>query len=183
MAAVLAIAIPANSQDSSDYYTKYGFSLPLLKQGEYAISGNADYNKYTNYNNMTDTIPSWVETHSKSVDFNIGATLAITDQVVFRTELSYAPRLRSYDNMALRYDYFDRSPVYTSQIEKQTSYIQPLLTLAYHPFTNMEISVYASFWTAKGNYENTPPDSPYSSRDFKRTYNNFQFRFVYLGQL
>ncbi|UCC45397.1 MAG: hypothetical protein JSU65_05625 [Candidatus Zixiibacteriota bacterium] len=182
LTSVILTVSAAATGELSDYYTPYGFRLPLLQQGQYVISGTMSYYKSESEVIRADPLPRGSEGIQRKYLTGLSATYAISDDLLFQSRLYYVPKQHSVDWRSWRWDTAGDSLINSTEDRRDRAYFYPSFTLVYRLAPNFELYGDARFESYKSDYESNP-ETISSYKRSKYSYSGFVVGFTYLGKL
>ncbi len=159
------------SQDVSNFYTPYGFRLPNLNQGEYILSGWGNYysSEYSlNYNSPHE----FYNSDYSNFNLNLRSVYALTNQILFRLNLSYYPEQIIRDSDSDDY----------KQETTMESHIAPDIMIVFKPISSLEIYGTYYYQNIKDN-DKFIPESFFGYKGSKDKNERISFGFNYYGKL
>lgn len=173
------LTAPALGSDISNFFTPYGFRTPLLKQGQYALNFNPHYYRHESQLDApwSDLIHS--ETIQKQYGFSLNGIYALTDGLIFQSNLILYPGQRRW----IYRDVFSYPPDVLTELEirEHSNFtISPGVGLSLRPQANIQLHGDFHFSKEKSYWETEDEERV---ADLKGNQRYFNLGFTMLGRV
>lgn len=178
------IGSPARTQELSHYYTPSGFSFPMLESGEYSLTLHGYSDKYKSGSSAENPDDYNYEYEKTDNEVSLRGTLAISGRFFLGADLYFFPETTAKSKNRYIFVYpYDTVNYIRNESRTDKAYLAPQLSLGYRPSPNLEISIYAAFYSSKSGYIYSPDSESSAAARSHLKSQKLQFNLTYLGKL